>query len=49
MKSIQEKSKTIKKGGIKECVKEKSDFVLLSLLGKRKMEAYALFKFETTE
>ena len=45
----EEIAKLLKKGVIKECDREKVILFLLSLLGRRKMEECALFKFKTTE
>ena len=43
-KIISEKiAKLLKKGAIKECNREKGDFISTFLLGGRKMEACALF------
>ena len=45
----EEIAKLLKKEVIKECDREKVILFLLSLLGRRKMEECALFKFKTTE
>ena len=39
----EEIAKLLKKGAIKECNREKGDFISTFLLGGRKMEACALF------